>query len=64
MGIIWSSLPFSTAEIFNDLKLNNPKPDPSQAITISAEEGPDVGAGVNIAAEELLRSLPGIGLNL
>jgi DNA excision repair protein ERCC-4 len=39
--------------------LNNPEPDPSQAIAIGAED-PDVGAGVNAAAEELLRSLPGI----
>jgi DNA excision repair protein ERCC-4 len=58
--IIWSSSPFATAEIFNDLKLNNPEPDPSQAIAIGAEEDPDAGAGVNAAAEELLRSLPGI----
>ncbi|KIM71372.1 hypothetical protein PILCRDRAFT_830383 [Piloderma croceum F 1598] len=58
--IIWSSSPFATAEIFNDLKLNNPEPDPSQAIAIGAEQDPDAGAGVNAAAEELLRSLPGI----
>lgn len=58
--IIWSSSPFATTEIFNDLKLNNPEPDPSQAIAIGAEEDPDAGAGVNAAAEELLRSLPGI----
>jgi len=58
--IIWSSSPFATAEIFNDLKLNNPEPDPSQAIAIGAEEDPDAGAGLNPAAEELLRCLPGI----
>jgi len=58
--IIWSSSPFTTAEIFNDLKLSNPEPDLSQAIAIGAEEDPDAGAGVNTAAEELLRSLPGI----
>ena len=58
--IIWSSSPFATAEIFNDLKLNNPEPDPSQAIAIGAEEDPDAGAGVNAAAEELLRTLPGV----
>lgn len=60
LRIIWSSSPFASAEIFNDLKLNNPEPDPSQAIAIGAEEDPDVGAGVNAAAEELLRSLPGV----
>lgn len=58
--IIWSSSPYATADIFNDLKLNNAEPDASKAIAIGAEEDPEVGAGVNAAAEELLRSLPGI----
>lgn len=58
--MIWSSSPFATADVFSDLKLNNPEPDPVKAIAIGAEEDPDAGAGVNTAAEELLRALPGI----
>ncbi|KAH7884060.1 hypothetical protein F5I97DRAFT_1897941 [Phlebopus sp. FC_14] len=58
--IIWSSSPYATADIFNDLKANNAEPDPTRAIAIGAEEDPDAGAGVNAAAEELLRCLPGI----
>jgi DNA excision repair protein ERCC-4 len=58
--IIWSSSPDATAEIFNDLKLNNPEPDPERAVLLGAEDDPDVGGGTNTAAEELLRSLPGI----
>ena len=58
--IIWSSSPFATADIFNDLKANNPEPDAAKAITVGAEEDDEVGAGVNAAAEELLRTLPGI----
>lgn len=58
--IIWSSSPYATTEIFKDLKTNNPEPDPSKAIAIGADDDPDVGAGVNAAAEELLRCLPGI----
>ncbi|KAL1679123.1 hypothetical protein EV122DRAFT_263999 [Schizophyllum commune] len=58
--IIWSSSPYATAEIFKDLKKDSPEPDPATAIAIGAEEDPDVGAGVNTAAEELLRCLPGI----
>jgi len=58
--IIWSSSPYATQEIFNDLKMNNPEPDPSKAIVIGAEEDPDAGAGVNAAAEELLRTFPGV----
>jgi len=50
--IIWTSSPFATAKVFNDLKINNPEPDPSQTIAIRAEEDPDAGAGVNAAAEE------------
>ena len=58
--IIWSSSPYATAEIFNDLKLHNSEPDPSKAVAVGAEDDADVSAGVNLAAEELLRSLPGI----
>ncbi|KAG6890517.1 hypothetical protein C0995_007716 [Termitomyces sp. Mi166 len=58
--IIWSSSPYATAEIFKDLKMNNPEPDPTQAIAVGADDDPDIGAGVNAAAEELLRCLPGI----
>ncbi|KAF8639006.1 hypothetical protein AX17_001785 [Amanita inopinata Kibby_2008] len=58
--IIWSSSPYASAEIFNDLKSSNPEPDPKKAIAIGAEDDPDVGAGINAAAEELLRCLPGI----
>lgn len=57
---IWSSSPHATAEIFNDLKLNNPEPDPERAVLLGAEDNPDVGGGANAAAEELLRPLPGI----
>ncbi|KAF8526823.1 hypothetical protein JB92DRAFT_2870207 [Gautieria morchelliformis] len=58
--IIWSSSPYATSEIFTDLKLHNPEPDPAKAAAVGAEDDADVGAGVNLAAEELLRSLPGI----
>ncbi|KAF8871579.1 hypothetical protein BD779DRAFT_1453779 [Infundibulicybe gibba] len=61
--IIWSSSPYATADIFNDLKMNSPEPDPTKAIAIGADGDPEVGAGVNIAAEDLLRSLPGITAN-
>ena len=58
--IIWSSSPYATADIFNDLKSQHPEPDPNRAIAIGAEEDPEAGAGINAAAEELLRALPGI----
>ncbi|KAJ7176197.1 hypothetical protein C8R43DRAFT_1057490 [Mycena crocata] len=58
--IIWASSPYATAEIFADLKAGMLEPDPRKAIAIGAEEDPAAGAGVNAAAEELLRCLPGI----
>lgn len=58
--IIWSSSPYASAQIFNDLKLNNPEPDSRKAIALGADGDPDAGAGINAAAEEVLRTLPGI----
>lgn len=60
LRIIWSSSPHATAEIFNDLKSNSPEPDPERAVLLGAEDNPEAGGGINTAAEELLRSLPGI----
>ncbi|EKM77091.1 hypothetical protein AGABI1DRAFT_122321 [Agaricus bisporus var. burnettii JB137-S8] len=60
---IWSQSPYATAEIFKDLKSNQPEPDPIKAITIGADgdDPNDVGKGFNTVAEELVRALPGIG---
>lgn len=60
LRIVWSSSPYATADIFRDLKAHEPEPDATRAIAIGAEEDPEAGAGVNQAAEELLRALPGI----
>ncbi|KIK34919.1 hypothetical protein CY34DRAFT_17380 [Suillus luteus UH-Slu-Lm8-n1] len=58
--IIWSSSPYGTTDIFNDLKANAFELDPNRAIAIGAEEDPEAGAGIDAAAEELLRCLPGV----
>lgn len=58
--IIWSSSPYATAEVFRDLKAHAAEPDPARAVAVGAEEDPAQGAGVNAAAEELLRALPGV----
>lgn len=60
LRVIWSSSPYASADIFGDLKTNHPEPDVVRAVAIGAEEDPEAGAGVNQAAEELLRALPGI----
>lgn len=71
LRIIWSSSPYATAEIFNDLKALQPEPDPLKAVVVGAEDDPaaagSIGSNganmvsvVNMAAEELLRTLPGV----
>ncbi|KAF8310984.1 hypothetical protein DL93DRAFT_2061523 [Clavulina sp. PMI_390] len=62
LRIIWSSSPYTTASIFADLKANNPEPNPFQALAKGKEDGVgDAEGGDNMTAEEVLRSLPGIG---
>lgn len=60
LRIIWSSSPYATAEIFADLKKDSPQPDPDKAALVGAEEEGAEASGINAAAEELLRALPGI----
>jgi DNA excision repair protein ERCC-4 len=66
LRIIWSSSPYASAEIFRELKLNQYEPDPKKALLIGADEDPDApkeegnSEGVNIAAEDLIRTFPGI----
>lgn len=60
LRIIWSSSPYATADIFADLKANMPEPSPSTAIAVGASDDPDAGKGVNQAAEDLLRTIPGV----
>ncbi|GAA5866070.1 hypothetical protein JCM8547_000585, partial [Rhodosporidiobolus lusitaniae] len=73
LRIIWSSSPYQTVEIFRDLKLNRDEPDSAKAVLVGLEE--DEGgvaaegtargfaageAALNLAPQEILRSLPGV----
>jgi ERCC4-type nuclease len=60
LRIIWASSSYAAADIFNDLKLNNPEPDARRAVAIGADENSEAGVGINAAPEGLLRCLPGI----
>jgi DNA excision repair protein ERCC-4 len=71
LRIIWSSSPYASSEIFLSLKLNQSEPDPKKALLVGADETGDSedpnsasknaeGEGVNTAAEDLLRTFPGI----
>ncbi|EEH35092.2 DNA repair protein rad16 [Paracoccidioides lutzii Pb01] len=74
LKIIWSSSPYQTAEIFAELKKNNPEPDPIRAVQIGLDfeitstAGADKimsAAGVehrtfNQLPHDMLRAVPGV----
>lgn len=73
LKIIWSSSPYQTAEIFAELKKNNPEPDPLRAVQIgldldigaSGEGNIMAAAGIehrtfNQLPQDMLRTVPGV----
>ena len=61
LKVIWSSSPYQTAEIFEELKKQQEEPDPYQAVQIGLtdDEDPDERT-FNTGPQELLRTVPGI----
>ena len=59
LRIIWSSSPYQTAEMFEELKRNDEEPDPRKAASLGAEGGED-GRTFNQTAMDMLREVPGI----
>lgn len=66
LKIIWSSSPYQTAEIFEELKKNQDEPDPLRAVEIGLEAGNNPGEqSFNQIPQDMLRAVPGItGKNL
>ncbi|KAF3934351.1 hypothetical protein ABW20_dc0108167 [Dactylellina cionopaga] len=63
LRIIWSSSPYQTAEIFQELKRNQEEPDPIKALSIGLGEGED---GLNIYSATpvgILKTIPGVNDN-
>ncbi|KAH9828112.1 DNA repair protein rad16-like [Teratosphaeria destructans] len=61
LRIIWSSSPYQTAEIFDELKKSQPEPDPLRAVQIGLGEGDDPeGRTFNRVPQEMLRAVPGV----
>ncbi|PLN80289.1 putative DNA repair protein RAD1 [Aspergillus taichungensis] len=74
LKIIWSSSPYQTAEIFAELKKNNPEPDPVRAVQIGLDIdfGGDADTGdimaaagfehrtFNLLPQDMLRTVPGV----
>lgn len=61
LKIIWSSSPYFTAEVFEELKKNHEEPDPFTAVKIGLDPSETPGAKLyNQAPQEFLRSVPGV----
>ncbi|MCJ1251197.1 hypothetical protein MMC30_008428 [Trapelia coarctata] len=61
LKVIWSSSPYQTAEIFEELKKNQDEPDPIKAVQIGLNAGEDPNEqSFNQTPHDMLRAVPGI----
>jgi DNA excision repair protein ERCC-4 len=61
LRIIWSSSPYQTAEIFEELKKQQDEPDPLKAVQIGLENGEDPETRTfNQTPQDMLRAVPGV----
>ena len=61
LRIIWSSSPYQTAEIFEELKKQQDEPDPIRAVQIGLEEGENADQRLfNQLPQDMLRAVPGV----
>lgn len=64
LRIIWSSSPYQTAEIFEELKKQQDEPDPIRAVQIGLDAGEDPHTRTfNQTPQDMLRVVPGIDGN-
>lgn len=61
LRIIWSSSPYQTAEIFEELKKQQEEPDPLRAVRIGLQEGEEAEQRTfSQAPQDMLRAVPGV----
>ena len=61
LKIIWSSSPYQTAEIFDELKKQQEEPDPIKAVQVGLIAGEDPGDQTfNQTPQDMLRTVPGM----
>ncbi|KAK4548297.1 hypothetical protein LTR36_010167 [Oleoguttula mirabilis] len=61
LRIIWSSSPYQTAEIFEELKKQQDEPDPIKAVQIGLEAGDDPESRTfSQIPQDMLRAVPGV----
>jgi len=58
LRIIWSSSPYQTAEIFEELKKQQDEPDPIRAVRIGLEPGEEPGDGIGGLGNRVFSQLP------
>ena len=61
LKIIWSSSPYQTAEIFDELKKQQEEPDPIRAVQLGLNAGEDPSdQSFNQTPQDMLRTVPGM----
>ena len=61
LKIIWSSSPYQTAEIFEELKKNSDEPDPHAAAQVGLADGEELeGRTFSQVPQDMLRAIPGV----
>jgi len=61
LKVIWSSSPYQTAEIFEELKKQQEEPDPLRAVQMGLAEDEDPEEKTfNTGPQDLLRTIPGV----
>ena len=61
LKVIWSSSPYQTAEIFEELKKGSAEPDPVKAVSIGIQGGdPAASKTFNEVPQDMLRMVPGV----
>ena len=61
LKVIWSSSPYQTAEIFEELKKNQDEPDPIKAVQLGLNAGEDPNdQSYNQTPQDMLRAVPGV----
>ncbi|KAI1617421.1 DNA excision repair protein ERCC-4 [Exophiala viscosa] len=61
LKVIWSSSPYQTAEIFEELKKQQEEPDPLRAVQLGLAEDEDPDEKTfNTGPQDLLRTIPGV----
>lgn len=60
LSLVWSASPYATAQLFIELKLGKPEPDPEAAALLGSDESTELKEKYNPVMYDFLLRLPGI----